>query len=306
VRDPLLSVIVPTHDRPEFLATAVGSVLSQELRDLEVVVVDDGSGPAGAMAASQLAERDERVRLVRLDRSVGASAARNRGVQVARGELVGFLDDDDEWATGAARTAVAHLRERPQLGGVSAWHEVVPANGRPVLYRGPVDYDAGELLWCNFPAVPFAVLRRDGLDEELRFDEELITCEDWDLFLRCARRRPMTTISAPLYRYHQRPAPRVTASNARRVEGRRRFVLKHESDMTELCRRYQAARNDILATSGIRPRGRLAAELARTLPRPVAAIVARESFSARVGAVTADPGRSARTLLAAVRRLQGT
>jgi glycosyltransferase involved in cell wall biosynthesis len=303
VPDPLLSVIIPTRDRPEFLVGAVESVLSQTMRDIEVVVADDGSGPEGAASAIQLAERDERVRVVRLERSIGAAAARNRALDRACGDLVGFLDDDDEWAPDAARVAVAHLMERSELGGVSAWHDVVPDAGRTVLYRGPVDYDAGDLLWDNFPAVPFAVLRRRELGDELRFDEQLVTCEDWDLFLRCARRRPLTTLPKPLYRYRQRRAPRVTASNARRIEGRRRFLVKHDDDLSPACRSYHAARVEIMATQGLRPRMALASQLARGLPPRVTAILARQSLSARVGALTADPGRSARTLLALTRRV---
>lgn len=287
------------------MAAAVESALRQTLRDLEVVLVDDGSGPEGAATAARLAEGDERVRLVRLERSVGAAAARNRGLHAASGELVGFLDDDDEWAPGTAQAAADHLQDHPELGGVSSWHLVVPEEGRAVVHRGPLDYDAGDLLWCNFPAVPFAVIRREAAGEELRFDEELITCEDWDLFLRCARRRPMATLPDVLYRYHQRGAPRVTASNERRVDGYRRFMDKHAGEMPPACRAYHEARVEIMATKGLRRRARLAAHLARSTPVPVSAVIARESLSARVGALTADPGRSARTLLAGSRRLRG-
>jgi hypothetical protein len=221
----------------------------------------------------------------------------------ASGQLVGFLDDDDEWAPDAAQVAVAHLEQQPELGGVSAWHEIVPDFGHPTLYRGPVDYTDRDLLWDNFPAVPFAVLRRAELGEELRFDEELVTCEDWDLFLRCARRRPLATIPKPLYRYRQRRVPRVTASNARRVEGRRRFAAKHHEDLSPLCRRFHTARQEIMATQGVRSRLVLAGQLASHLPPRLSTLLARQSFSARVGAMTADPGRSARTLLTLVHRL---
>jgi glycosyltransferase involved in cell wall biosynthesis len=304
VRNRLLSVIVPTRDRPEFLPDAVGSVLRQTFTDLEVLVVDDGSGPEGAAAAARVAERDDRVRLLRLDASTGASAARNRALQQAQGELVGFLDDDDEWAPDAAEVAVAHLRERPELGGVSSWHLVVPDTGRAVVHRGPLEYGFRDLLWCNFPAVPFAVLRRDVAADELRFDEGLITCEDWDLFLRCSRNGRLETIPRVLYHYRHRAAPRVTASNARRVEGYERFTSKHAAAMTAACVDYHRARVRIMATRGLKARARLAADIASGTPRPVAAVIARESLSARIGALTTDPGRSARTLLSALRRVE--
>jgi glycosyltransferase involved in cell wall biosynthesis len=285
------------------VAAAVASVRRQSFTDLEIVVVDDGSATDAADAVHHLAQLDERVRTIRLERSVGASEARNRGLATAAGEFVAFLDDDDEWVPDAAKIAVATLRRRPELVGVSAWHRVVPEGQRPVVYRGPLEYEAKDLLWCNFPAVPFAVLRRDVLGDELHFDGDLITCEDWDLFLRCARRGPLATVPEVLYRYHQRRTARVTDSAARKLDGKRRFVRKHESEMTPLCRDYHDAKEQIMAATGWGEKMWLAPRLLRAIAPRASGVVVRESLSARVGWLTRDPGRSARTLLSLVRRL---
>jgi glycosyltransferase involved in cell wall biosynthesis len=296
-------VIVPTRDRPQLVAAAVDSALNQTGSRLEVIVVDDGSASDAAAAVSDLARRDGRVRVVRMETSVGAAAARNRGIEEAQGELIGFLDDDDEWLPDTAGAAVAALADRPEIGAVSGWHDVVGDTGATVTYRGPVEYDAEDLMWCNFPAVPFAVMRRAALAGDLRFDESLVTCEDWDLFLRCARILPMATLPRVLYRYHQRRGPRVTASVERLVEGRTRFIRKHAGAMTPLCRQYHDARVEIMAAAGAGVRLRLAARLAGRLPARVSALITRESLSARVGMATSDPGRSARALLGMVRSL---
>jgi glycosyltransferase involved in cell wall biosynthesis len=89
VATPVVSVIVPTRDRPALLPTAVESVLEQSLGDVEVVVVDDGSREPVRLAA------DPRVRVVRFAASRGLAAALNAGAQEARGRWVGHVDDDD-------------------------------------------------------------------------------------------------------------------------------------------------------------------------------------------------------------------
>lgn len=93
-RPPLFSVIIPTHGRPDALRRAVGSVLEQTFADLEVIVVDDcGMPPAEPFD-------DAQVRVVRLAHNQGVSAARNRGIEEAKGAWVAFLDDDDVWYPG--------------------------------------------------------------------------------------------------------------------------------------------------------------------------------------------------------------
>jgi glycosyltransferase involved in cell wall biosynthesis len=92
---PLISVVIPTRNRPSVVQRAVHSALSQTFSDIEVVVVIDGADPATSQALREIA--DPRVRMVELPESVGGSEARNTGARAARGEWVALLDDDDEW-----------------------------------------------------------------------------------------------------------------------------------------------------------------------------------------------------------------
>src|SRR5271165_196191 len=92
-----VSAVIPTRGRPELLRRAVQSALAQTLCEIEVVVVIDGEDPITLLALKELAHQDGRVRVVPLPVSVGGSDARNHGVDVACGEWIAFLDDDDEW-----------------------------------------------------------------------------------------------------------------------------------------------------------------------------------------------------------------
>lgn len=95
--EPVVSVVIPTRNRPELVLRAVRSAFAQTLREIEVVVVIDGADAATEAALAQI--KDSRLSVVALPASVGGSEARNIGVRSSRGEFIALLDDDDEWAT---------------------------------------------------------------------------------------------------------------------------------------------------------------------------------------------------------------
>jgi len=94
-QSPLVSVIIPTYQRPALLLRAVRSALAQTFSQLEVIVILDGPDPASEEALKEI--NDARLRLVPLPSRVGGSETRNTGVRNACGQWVAFLDDDDEW-----------------------------------------------------------------------------------------------------------------------------------------------------------------------------------------------------------------
>jgi CDP-glycerol glycerophosphotransferase len=108
-RAPLLSVVVPVHDVEEYVADSLASILEQDHRRLEVVVVDDGSTDRSGRIADEVAARDDRVRVVHTDNH-GLGAARNEGVRHATGELLAFADSDDLVPPAAYATLVRRLR----------------------------------------------------------------------------------------------------------------------------------------------------------------------------------------------------
>ncbi|MFZ0746383.1 MAG: glycosyltransferase family 2 protein [Terracidiphilus sp.] len=95
MKDPIVSVVIPTRNRPDLVVRAVNSALRQTFRDLDVVVVIDG--PDGPTAAALGNIPDRRLRVIELAQSVRGAEARNIGAREARGKWIAFLDDDDEW-----------------------------------------------------------------------------------------------------------------------------------------------------------------------------------------------------------------
>ncbi len=294
---PLLSVVMPTHNRPGQLADAAASVLDQAGVDIELVIVDDASDDHTPEVTDRLAE-DRRVRVLRNATSLGPGGARNAGIAAATGDLLGFCDDDDAWLPGAAATLVGRLEEDPALGVVTSWHRVVhDRTGRIVEYRGPTDFGADELLWFNFVALPFGVVRRSAFPD-LAFDESLPPCEDWDLWLRCAQRRPLAVVPQVLYSYLQHGGDRVTAAGSGERGGRQAFLDKHSWAMSPSCRAYHRA---VIADRGDRGRSTLASVGTTGARTPLAAgfagaMLATTFATSHLGMRRRDPGLAPRSM----------
>lgn len=123
----MISVVIPLYNKEKTIERALRSVLAQTFQDFEIIVVDDGSTDNGPRVVAAIA--DPRLRLVR-QANAGVSAARNRGAAEARGEVVAFLDADDEWLPEFLETIETLIREHPQSELFATSYFVVGADGR--------------------------------------------------------------------------------------------------------------------------------------------------------------------------------
>jgi glycosyltransferase involved in cell wall biosynthesis len=300
-RNTLVSVVIPTHNRAKEIPETVESVLTQTAQNVEVVVVDDASTDDTPAIMEQLVADNARVRFARNASSLGPGGARNRGVQLAEGDLLAFCDDDDRLLPGALATMVEFLDQHAECGAVSAWHEVFrAASNRAVVYRGPLSYRAEDLLWSNVVAIPFLMVRRSAFAEDPRYDADpqLAGAEDWDLCIRCANERPMRTVPSVLYQFRQHGGQRVTKGISGHQRSRRALLAKHQTDMTSACRLYHEA--ILLLQDGQRSAvlRRLVSEFADNARDSsfVATMILASTAASRVGIRFRDPGLSSRVL----------
>jgi glycosyltransferase involved in cell wall biosynthesis len=173
--NPLVSVIVPVRDMEQYLGEALRSVLAQTYRPLELIVIDDGSRDGSARVARSFPE----VNLLEQENR-GVAAARNRGIEQSRGELVAFLDADDVWEPEKIALQVAWLRERPEIGYVTAHFQNVLETGvpRPPWIR-PEQLDE-----VQKGGVPNLLARRSVFDEAGLFDPAHRSGSDLDWVIR--------------------------------------------------------------------------------------------------------------------------
>lgn len=193
----MISVIVPTYNQSRYLARAIESVWAQDLNDVEIVIVDDGSMD-DTEAILQGLSHDGRLHYFRQE-NLGPAAARNRGIRESRGDLIAFLDSDDFWLPGKLKAqldALARTGYRFSYCG----SKVIDENGSPISLA-PASTDDGRfvnLVWGNRIATPTVLVQRSLLDEVGLFDESLRTGEDWDLWLRLSAKSSGACITEPL------------------------------------------------------------------------------------------------------------
>ncbi len=180
---PLVSVVMPTHNRAHLLREAISSVTDQTFVNWELLVCDDASeDDTGRVVAGF---DDERIRHLRLPRG-GAARARNAGLAEAHGELVAYLDSDNLWHPRFLEVMVGELERRPGRHSAYASYLDVVVDGTTVELKKaaalPFDYE--RLSRKNFVDLNSFVHRRELYDAFGGFNEELVRQQDWDLILR--------------------------------------------------------------------------------------------------------------------------
>jgi glycosyltransferase involved in cell wall biosynthesis len=193
-RLPLVSVIVPTFNRPDMLRACLGSILHQTYPAIEILVVNDGGIDISAVVES-LNRNGNMIHLVH-DRNRGLAAARNSGIGTAKGRYIAYLDDDDLYYPEHIATLVETLETCDlRVAYTDAFRAVQKREGeRYVVARKDVphsdDFNPDRLLVHNYIPVLCVMHDRSCLEDSGRFDESLPVLEDWDLWIRMSRKYP--------------------------------------------------------------------------------------------------------------------
>ena len=219
VRQPVVSVVMANYNGARHLGAALDSVLSQTLSDLELIVIDDVSSDESVALLQARARLDPRLTVLRQPRNQGPAAARNRGLDAARGRWIAIVDSDDELAPDrlarlVARAAAdgARIVADNQLvfteTGAFEPHLMLPPDrfGAP-CWITPAEFIEGGVMYGPGPDFGYLkpLIDRDLL-AELRYDVGLRIGEDYDLLLRLMVRAGRLKLEpAALYRYRKHP-----------------------------------------------------------------------------------------------------
>jgi len=196
-QNPLVSVIIPVHNRQDFIADAVDSVLAQKYAPFELIVVDDGSTDDTARILSAYTER---IRVIHQE-NAGVSAARNRGVRAAAAEWIAFLDSDDYWLSEKLSRQMAWFNENPQMRICQTeeyWirkKKRVNPGRRHQKQQGHIFEPS---LWLCLISPSAVMLHRSLFEQHGGFNEALPACEDYDLWLKITCTEPVGLIPTPL------------------------------------------------------------------------------------------------------------
>lgn len=238
---PSISVLIPSYNHADYVAHAVGSALAAPVKDLEVIVIDDGSTDDTPQRLEAYVA-DPRVRLYRQD-NIGAHAALNRALDLARGEILFVLNSDDAFHRDRIPRLVAHLASHPGTALVTTWIRIVDHAGLETgIKRG----------WSNLPPWPpptrgpyLSELRDPTLSlletnyistsSNLAFRRELVVqggirffplryAHDWDFALAASHRGRIDLVEEPLIDYRVHGSNTIAEGSAESA-GRMRFEI---------------------------------------------------------------------------------
>jgi glycosyltransferase involved in cell wall biosynthesis len=211
---PKVSVIIPTYNRDKYVVEAIESVLCQEFKDYELIVVDDGSTDA---TKEKLQRYGDKIKYTYQDNS-GVSAARNTGINQSQGEWLAFLDSDDEWKADYLSRQMERALKNPKIcmqttnclfiglsGKTKTYFEI---NGSMSELRGndylifekPFRFVVKHKPW----QIGSTIIRREAIKKAGLFDTSLKISEDFDLMARVALQGPFGMIREVLVNVYRR------------------------------------------------------------------------------------------------------
>jgi glycosyltransferase involved in cell wall biosynthesis len=258
-KSPEVSVILPTYNRAWILKEAIDSVLAQDFKDFELIVVDDGSTDD----TGQILDSYDQDLMVLHQSNRGVSAARNRGIDAAAGRLIAFLDSDDLWLPRKLTTQVNFFNSNP-AAVINQTEEIWIRNGVRVNPKTRHHKFSGMIFEKSLALClvsPSAVMMKRSLFEEVGlFDEDLPACEDYDLWLRISWRYPVDLIETPLIIKrggHTDQLSKAPGLDKFRIQSLKKIIERGQLDDNL----YQAAVQTILAkcdiyAGGCRKRGK--------------------------------------------------
>lgn len=230
----LISIVLPTYNGARHLQASIDSCLSQTRRNLELILVDDGS-PDPETGVIVERQTDERVRVLRLDKNVGLPSALNEGFRVAKGDFLTWTSDDNLYRPEALEVMA---REMSGVDFVYAHCSLIDEAGAEtgtIVPRGP-EY----LPLDNCVGACFLYTRR-VLEEVGEYDPAMRLTEDYDYWIRVSKRFQMRVIDQNLYSYRHHET---TLTSVHGREG--------VSEMIDKARRKHFAAGDFLMAEGLR------------------------------------------------------
>ncbi|RTL52948.1 MAG: glycosyltransferase family 2 protein [Rhodocyclaceae bacterium] len=237
---PAISVVIPSYNRGYCIGDTLQSLLSQTYGDFEAIVVDDASEDDTRERVQAMA--DPRIRYVAHRYNRGGNAARNTGIRHARGDYVAFLDSDDQWAPDKlGKQLEGMLSLGPDYGASYTWMVCVDQHGREserISHRFEGDWRE-RILVSNFIGSFSAFMVRTNLLNQIGgLDENLRSCQDWDLFIRLSRHTRLHCLAEHLVGYTRRVGGgnRISENSPAVVQGHRHILFKFSTDYNALPR----------------------------------------------------------------------
>lgn len=204
-KKPLVSIVIPTHNRCNILKRAVVSAINQTYQNIEIIVVSDGSQDNTDSVMEELLKQDARLRYYPYAPAQGGNHARNVGIEKSAGEYIAFLDDDDEWYPEKIQKQVAIMEEDDKIGlvctGVNCIYE---GRKNGCLFVPDAEYDSSKKILIKncVGSTTTVMLRKTVLEKSGLFDEKVVAMQDYDLWIRVCQYTKVGVVKEACLNYY--------------------------------------------------------------------------------------------------------
>ena len=195
--NPLVSVIIPTHNRAKLVGEAIHSVLKQTYRNFEVIVVDDGSSDNTREIIQDFAKKDLRIKYIWQEHSGTPAVTRNTGIKASIGELIAFLDSDDVWFPKKLEKQTKAFQRNPEMLVIasnsvyfSKEKKIIPT----ILFLNEVKLSFRNILRMNPLSISDVLIKREIFDNIGYFNEKLVKMVDYEFWLRLLYQKDLSIL----------------------------------------------------------------------------------------------------------------
>ena len=251
--EALVSAIITTYKRtPTMLERAINSVLNQTYKNIELIVVDDS--PQTYEFKEDVKKFVEslgaNVRYISHKENLGACAARNTGFKNCKGEFVAFLDDDDEWFSEKIEKQLEVFKNKSDVALVYCGHKTINDSNSQITtaktkFLSGYLYD--KLIFDNYVgSTSFPLIKRDAFEKAGGFDTLMMSAQDYDLWLRIAKKYCIDFVAEPLVYYHVHNGEQISKSYKNKICGLERINEKNKEFLMQNRRAWMI--NNIVIT----------------------------------------------------------
>lgn len=245
-RELSVSVVIPTHNRADLLPRAVQSVLNQTYRVKEINVVSDGSEDSTEDIMKEMEERHPQIHFHSYHPGRGGNYARNYGIQMSTGDVVAFLDDDDEWHADKIEKQIALLKADKEIGLVcTGTNRVFVEQGTSNAYIPSAPYDCSkEILLKNcIGSTTTVMVRRELFDQVGGFDEALPALQDYDMWVRLCQITKVGVVKSPCVEYYNyETSGQISQNTQKYINAEKAITKKYEEMISKLTPAEQKQR----------------------------------------------------------------
>ena len=192
----LVSIIMPAYNAEEYIGEAIESLMSQTHKNIELIIINDGSTDETINIIKRYSAKDPRIRHL-TQKNGGQSIARNAGIKIAKGAFIAYHDADDTSHPERIEKELNLLLSKPEINMVYCGTETITADSRPIARRDAQPYNSKKLLIQNYIPCGSVMHTRSILDKTGMWGDDI----DWGMWLRMSENCTIDRVKDPLYRY---------------------------------------------------------------------------------------------------------